>query len=56
MLPLKIGAALTLASLPTYRDWLIEGERDLEIAGLPDIAVVFSDWSGHAQVIRPSHS
>ena len=29
-----IGAALTIELLPTYRDWLIEEQRDLEIQSL----------------------
>ncbi len=30
-LPLKVGAALMIEDLPTYRRWLIEGQRDLEV-------------------------
>lgn len=52
MLPLKIGAALTLASLPTYRDWLIEGERDLEIQDFIFADLLLGDWQGHVDTIR----
>ena len=52
MLPLKVGAALTLADLPTYRDWLIEGERDLEIQDFVSTQLLLSDWSGHVDAIK----
>ncbi len=44
MLPLKIGAALMVAHLPTYRDWLIEGQRDLEIQDFLRPEVLLGDW------------
>jgi hypothetical protein len=31
MTPIRIGAALNVADLPLYRDWLIADQRDLEI-------------------------
>ena len=31
MPPLKIGAAIEIPQLPQFRDWLIEGQRDLEL-------------------------
>ena len=31
MTPLKVGAALSIAEIDTYRDWLFEDERDLEL-------------------------
>lgn len=52
MLPLKIGAALRLASLPTYRNWLIEGERDLEIQDFIFADLLLGDWQGHVDAIR----
>lgn len=52
MLPLKIGAALRLASLPTYRNWLIEGERDLEIQDFIFADLLLGDWSGHVAAIK----
>lgn len=44
MPPLKIGAALMVADLPTYRDWLIEGERDLELQDFLRPEVLLGDW------------
>ncbi|MDG3042979.1 sugar phosphate isomerase/epimerase family protein [Roseicyclus marinus] len=44
MLPLKIGAALMVADLPRYRDWLIEGQRDLEVQDFLRPGVLTGDW------------
>lgn len=44
MLPLKIGAALMVAHLPSYRDWLIEGQRDLEVQDFLRPEVLLGDW------------
>lgn len=44
MLPLKIGAALMVAHLPTYRDWLIAGQRDLEVQDFLRPEVLLGDW------------
>jgi sugar phosphate isomerase/epimerase len=44
MLPLKIGAALMVADLPTYRDWLIEESRDLEVQDFLRPEVLLGDW------------
>ncbi|MGD1888448.1 MAG: sugar phosphate isomerase/epimerase family protein [Cohaesibacteraceae bacterium] len=52
MLPLTIGAALTLDSLPTYRDWLIEGERDLEVQDFTTTELLLGDWQSHATAIK----
>ncbi|NKX44784.1 sugar phosphate isomerase/epimerase family protein [Roseicyclus persicicus] len=46
MLPLKIGAALMVSHLPTYRDWLIEAQRDLEIQDFFRPEVLLGDWRG----------
>jgi sugar phosphate isomerase/epimerase len=43
-LPLKIGAALMVEDLPTYRDWLIEGQRDLELQDFLKPEVLLGDW------------
>lgn len=43
-LPLKIGAALMVEDLPTYRDWLIEGQRDLEVQDFLKPDVLIGDW------------
>jgi len=45
-LPLKIGAALMVEDLPTYRDWLIEGQRDLELQDFLKPDVLLGDWRG----------
>lgn len=44
MQPLKIGAALMVADLPTWRDWLIEGQRDLEVQDFLIPEVLLGDW------------
>lgn len=43
--PLKIGAALMVADLPRYSDWLIADQRDLELQDflIPD--VLLGDWT-----------
>lgn len=46
MLPLTVGAALRVAALETYRTWLIEGQRDLEIQDFFHPDVLDSDYSG----------
>lgn len=46
MLPLKIGAALMVADLPAHRDWLIEGQRDLEVQDFLRPDVLLGDWRG----------
>jgi sugar phosphate isomerase/epimerase len=40
----KIGAALPIEALPTYREWLIAGQRDLEIQDPFNPAVLDNDW------------
>ena len=47
-----IGAALTLPDLPVYRDWLIAGQRDLEIQDFIRTDLLLGDWQGHVQAIR----
>lgn len=43
-LPLSIGVALLAKLLPRYRDWLIEGQRDLEIQDPAYPDVLDGDW------------
>ncbi len=43
-LPLSIGAALNVADLPAYRNWLIEGQRDLEIQDFCAPEVLLGNW------------
>jgi sugar phosphate isomerase/epimerase len=45
-LPLKIGAALMVEDLPTYRDWLIDGQRDLELQDFLKPDLLLGDWRG----------
>lgn len=52
MTPPVIGAALTLPDLPTYRDWLITGQRDLEIQDFIRTDLLLGDWQGHVAAIR----
>ncbi|WJY23066.1 sugar phosphate isomerase/epimerase family protein [Fontisubflavum oceani] len=42
--PLQIGAALMVADLPHYRDWLIDGQRDLEIQDFFATELLLGDW------------
>ncbi len=51
-MPLPIGAALMVANLPTYRDWLIADQRDLEIQDFFDTALLLGDWQGRADQAR----
>src|SRR6478752_6740707 len=41
-----IGAAMMVADLEQHRDWLIDGQRDLEIQDFFDPAVLDGDWQG----------
>jgi len=43
-LPLPIGAALMVADLPQFRDWLIQGQRDLEVQDFLLPEVLLGDW------------
>lgn len=44
MQPLRIGAALMVADIPAYRDWLIAGQRDLEVQDFLCPEVLLGDW------------
>lgn len=52
MEPITIGAALRLEHLPTYRDWLTEGERDLEIQDYHQTELLLGDWSDHVTKVK----
>lgn len=39
-----IGAALDVADLADWRDWIIEADRDVEIQDFHDPAVITGDW------------
>ncbi len=43
-LPLSIGAALQVRDLPTYRDWLLVDQRDLEIQDFYNCNLLDEDW------------
>ncbi len=39
-----VGAAMRLHELPTYIDWILEEQRDLEMPDAADIPVLDGDW------------
>ena len=43
-LPIPIGAALHVRDLPTYRDWLLADQRDLEIQDFYNCNLLDEDW------------
>ena len=47
-----IGAALNLAELAHYRDWVLEKQRDLELQSFVDAEVLNGDWQGLADATR----
>jgi sugar phosphate isomerase/epimerase len=47
-----IGAALTLPDLPAHRDWLIAGQRDLEIQDFIGTDLLLGDWQSRVEAIR----
>jgi sugar phosphate isomerase/epimerase len=49
---MTVGAAMMSDMLPTYRDWLLEGQRDLEIQDGYDPTVLDGDWRARARFIR----
>lgn len=44
-----IGAAMNVADIEAHRDWLIEGQRDLEIQDFFDTSVLDGDWKGRVE-------
>lgn len=52
MNPLKVGAALMVEDLPTYRDWLIADQRDLEIQSFHFHDVLLGDWQSLVDVAK----
>ncbi|AHM04567.1 hypothetical protein roselon_02229 [Roseibacterium elongatum DSM 19469] len=52
MTPLKIGAALMVADLPRFRDWLIADQRDLELQDFLLPEVLLGDWPGRVAAAR----
>lgn len=51
-LPLSVGAAMPAAALETHRDWLIAGQRDLEIQDPVTPGLLDSDWRPLVRRIR----
>jgi len=49
-----VGAAMRSDALPEHRDWLIAGQRDLELQDPFHPEVLDNDWSGTAARIRDS--
>ena len=47
-----IGAALAVEELATFRDWIFEKNRDLELQTFHDPAVITGDWMPHAEQAR----
>ena len=48
-----VGAALTLPYLETYRKWLLEKPRDLELQDFISPKVLEGDWAGLVEEIKP---
>jgi sugar phosphate isomerase/epimerase len=47
-----IGAALTVPELPTFRDWIRDKERDVELQSFHEPAVIAGDWQPLADAAR----
>ncbi len=47
-----IGAALTVSELAAHRDWLIEGQRDLELQTFHSADVLDGDWQPLTDEVR----
>jgi hypothetical protein len=47
-----LGAALNVASLETYRSWILERQRDLELQDFFTAEVLNGDWRPLADRIR----
>jgi len=52
MQPMTIGAALMAADLPRFRDWLIAGQRDLELQDFLIPEVLLGDWQARVAEAR----
>lgn len=50
--PLIIGAAMMTEDLPDHRDWLLDGQRDLELQGFLSPRVLTGDWEAQVAVAR----
>ena len=47
-----LGAALSIASLPAYRPWLLSRQRDLELQDFFRADVLDGDWRGAADKVK----
>lgn len=47
-----IGAALTNAELATYKDWILEKDRDLELQSFSKASVLDDDWTPLADQVK----
>jgi sugar phosphate isomerase/epimerase len=50
-LPL-LGAAMPLSALETYRDWIVEEQRDLEIQDFIQVELLNGDWQSRVEHAR----
>ncbi len=50
--PLVVGAAMRSIDLPTYRDWLLEKQRDVEIQDAISPEVLDGDWKANAAAVN----
>lgn len=47
-----IGAAMPTAGLETYRNWILDKNRDLELQSFVNAAVLNGDWSAEADHVK----
>lgn len=47
-----VGAALKLDSLESHRDWILDGQRDVELQMFIDAEVLNGDWTDRADRVR----
>ena len=47
-----IGAALDNTELATYRDWILEKDRDLELQSFVNASVLEDDWTPLAEEVK----
>jgi len=47
-----LGAALTRDALEIHRDWIVSGNRDLELQSFFEGSVLDGDWRGEAQALK----
>lgn len=52
----RVGAAMPIALLPTYRDWLLDGNRDLEIQDPFRPEFLDGDWTEAVQAVKTALS